>query len=153
MEVIKDAILELRREGTTILFSTHDMEVAERMCDFILMIHRGRKVLDGTLEPIQAAATAPTPSGVRASGGQPGGTGAGARTAAGRGPGERLRPPAGAAAGAGGRSPGLLRALVGQVPVEHFEVARPHLHDIFVRIAGPTPHRRRAWTEPERADA
>ena len=53
MEVIREAILELRRLGATILFSTHDMEVAERMCDFILMIHRGRKVLDGTLDSIQ----------------------------------------------------------------------------------------------------
>jgi ABC-2 type transport system ATP-binding protein len=31
----------------------------------------------------------------------------------------------------------ILGALVGKVRVEHFEVARPHLHDIFVRIAGP----------------
>ena len=43
------------RSGTTIVFSTHDMSVAERMCDFILMIHRGQKVLDGTLEEIQDA--------------------------------------------------------------------------------------------------
>ena len=53
METVREAILEVRRQGTTILFSTHDMEVAERMCDFILMIHRGRKVLDGTLDSIR----------------------------------------------------------------------------------------------------
>ena len=36
------------------LFSTHDMDVAERMCDTIFMIYRGKKVLDGTLHSIQA---------------------------------------------------------------------------------------------------
>ena len=40
--------------GTTVIFSTHDMDIAERMCDTIFMICRGRKVLDGTLEAIQA---------------------------------------------------------------------------------------------------
>jgi len=52
-EIIKEVILHLRREGATILFSTHDMAVAEKMCDFIFMIYKGRKVLDGTLESIQ----------------------------------------------------------------------------------------------------
>ena len=41
------------RRGTTVVFSTHDMATAERMCDRIFMIFRGRKVLDGTLESIQ----------------------------------------------------------------------------------------------------
>jgi len=52
-EIIKEVILELRDNGATVLFSTHDMAVAERMCDFIFMIHKGQKVLDGTLENIQ----------------------------------------------------------------------------------------------------
>ncbi len=59
-EVLKDAVLEVRRAGTTIVFSTHDMGVAERMCDRIFMIFRGRKVLDGTLAEIQAAYGADT---------------------------------------------------------------------------------------------
>jgi len=54
MEAVKDAVLELKRQGTTVIFSTHDMEVAERMCDTIFMIFRGRKVLDGTLTAIQS---------------------------------------------------------------------------------------------------
>src|SRR5207244_4181793 len=54
-EVLREAILGLRRDGTTVIFSTHDMAVAEKMCDFIFMIYQGRKVLDGTLESIQAA--------------------------------------------------------------------------------------------------
>src|SRR5579885_2472237 len=54
-DVLRDAILELRRGGATIVFSTHDMSVAEKLCDFIFMIYKGRKVLDGTLESIQDA--------------------------------------------------------------------------------------------------
>ena len=54
-EIIKDAILDLRNKGTTIIFSTHDMSTAERMCDFIFMIFKGKKVLDGTLESIQGS--------------------------------------------------------------------------------------------------
>src|SRR5438309_2453043 len=53
MEVLREAILGLRRDGATIIFSTHDMAVAEKMCDFIFMIYQGRKVLDGTLNSIQ----------------------------------------------------------------------------------------------------
>ena len=53
-EALRDAVLELRREGTTIVFSTHDMGAAERMCDRIFMIFKGNKVLDGSLDEIQA---------------------------------------------------------------------------------------------------
>src|SRR6516162_8672459 len=52
-DVLREAILELRRRGATVILSTHDMTVAETMCDHILMIFRGRKVLDGTLASIQ----------------------------------------------------------------------------------------------------
>src|SRR3954451_21727316 len=49
----RDAILLLRRRGATIILSTHDMAVAESLCDHIFMIFRGRKVLDGSLASIQ----------------------------------------------------------------------------------------------------
>ncbi len=52
-DMLKDVILELRDKGTTIVFSTHDMSVAERLCDRVFMIFKGKKVLDGTLEEIQ----------------------------------------------------------------------------------------------------
>src|SRR5437879_4885702 len=54
VEVLRDAVLDLKRAGATVIFSTHDMDVAEKMCDFIFMIYKGQKVLDGTLESIQA---------------------------------------------------------------------------------------------------
>src|SRR3954462_2117232 len=53
-EALKDAVLDLKKAGTTVVFSTHDMSAAERLCDRIFMIFRGRKVLDGTLEEIQS---------------------------------------------------------------------------------------------------
>ena len=49
MEVIKDIILEEKRKGTTIIFSTHIMEQAEKLCDYICLIDEGKKVLDGKL--------------------------------------------------------------------------------------------------------
>ena len=41
--VLRDTILDLRRTGTTVIFSTHDMPVAERMCDVIFMIYKGQQ--------------------------------------------------------------------------------------------------------------
>jgi ABC-2 type transport system ATP-binding protein len=52
-EFIKDAILDLKTKGATVIFSTHDMAVAEKMCDFIFMIFKGKKVLDGTLDEVR----------------------------------------------------------------------------------------------------
>lgn len=53
-DAVRAAILELRAQGTTVIFSTHDMTVAEQLCDSIFMIFRGKKVLDGSLDEIQA---------------------------------------------------------------------------------------------------
>ena len=54
IELIKDIILDLKRNGTTILFSTHVMEQAEKLCDHICMIASGQKVLDGSLNDVKA---------------------------------------------------------------------------------------------------
>ena len=129
-EVLKDAILDVRRQGTTIVFSTHDMGVAERMCDRICMIFRGQKVLDGTLDEIQSEYGTDTVR-VKVDGpvdmlrSLPGVTGVNDH-----GQLQELR--------FTGNPQALLSALVARVPVRHFEVSRPSLHDIFVRIARPT---------------
>jgi ABC-2 type transport system ATP-binding protein len=52
-EILKDSILQMRDRGSTIIFSTHDMSMAEKMCDYIFMIYKGEKVLDDTLSNIQ----------------------------------------------------------------------------------------------------
>ncbi len=128
-QVLKDAVLEMRRRGTTVVFSTHDMSTAERMCDRIFMIFGGRKVLDGSLQSIQDEYGADT---------------------------VRLRTAGGAAMLAGmpeveavndfgqlqevrvaGDPQRFLSRLAARTPVYHFEVTRPSLQDIFVRIALP----------------
>jgi ABC-2 type transport system ATP-binding protein len=128
-EVIKDAVLDLKREGTTVVFSTHDMGVAERMCDRIFMIYRGRKVLDGTLDEIQAEFGFDT---IRLK------TEAGARALEDlegvvevndHGNLQEIRWQ--------GDPQDLLLALAGRTAIRHFEIARPSLQDIFVRIAAP----------------
>jgi len=130
-EVLKDAVLEVRRAGTTIVFSTHDMGVAERMCDRIFMIFRGRKVLDGTLAEIQSAYGVDTVR-LRVDGGAallrslPG-----ISTVNDYGQLQEVRFP--------GDPQELLTTLVARTRVQHFEVTHPSLHDIFVRIARPTP--------------
>lgn len=53
LDVLRDAVLSLRETGTTVIFSTHDMDVAERMCDTIFMIFKGRKVLNGSVDEIR----------------------------------------------------------------------------------------------------
>ena len=50
---LKDIIVELSRGGTTIIFSTHQMDVAEKICDHVCIIARGRKVLDGGLSEVK----------------------------------------------------------------------------------------------------
>jgi ABC-2 type transport system ATP-binding protein len=126
---LRAAILEIRRRGTTVILSTHDMAVAETMCDSILMIFRGKKVLDGTLTSIQASYSSDT---------------------------IRVELQTGAALGA---LPGIervkdlgkvkelrmtpecdpqrvLEALASRARILSFAVVKPSLHDIFVRIAG-----------------
>ncbi|UCH95376.1 MAG: ATP-binding cassette domain-containing protein [Candidatus Aminicenantes bacterium] len=54
IELVKDIILEMKREGITIIFSTHLMEYAEKIVDSVVMIDKGKKVIDGTLSSIKA---------------------------------------------------------------------------------------------------
>ncbi len=130
-DVIRDAVLELQAAGTTVIFSTHDMITAEAMCDYIFMIHRGRKVLDGTLSDIQNEYGTDTIR-VRLDGGAgvlrdiPG-----VELVRDHGQLQELRNTAGC------DSQEVLAALMSRTRVHHFELARPSLHDIFVRIARP----------------
>ena len=53
-QLLKDIVMDLRRAGKTIIFSTHMMDNAERMCDAVCIIAGGRKILDGELADIKA---------------------------------------------------------------------------------------------------
>ncbi len=128
-EVLKDAVLDLKRAGTTVVFSTHDMAVAERLCDRIFMIFKGRKVLDGTLDEIQSSyghdtVRVRTADGVSALDGLDGV--------------EEVRDHGNLQEVQWNGDPQeLLHALSERTAIYHFEIARPSLHDIFVRIAAP----------------
>jgi ABC-2 type transport system ATP-binding protein len=127
--VLREMVLDLKKRGATVIFSTHDMSVAEKMCDFIFMIFRGRKVLDGTLEQIQRDFGSDT---IRVSltqavelGGLPGVLGV---TDFGKYQELRVAPNC--------DPQQLLAALLQRGQVQLFEIAHPTLQDIFVRIAG-----------------
>ena len=51
--LLKDEILNLRREGSTIIFSTHNMSSVEELCDDIALIDKSKKILDGTVSDIR----------------------------------------------------------------------------------------------------
>jgi ABC-2 type transport system ATP-binding protein len=53
VELLQEIVLELKSSGKTIIFSTHQMEVAERICDDICLINRSRKVLEGSIREVK----------------------------------------------------------------------------------------------------
>ena len=54
VELLKDLVLELKAAGKTIIFSTHQMEVAERICDDICLVNRSRKILSGSIREVKS---------------------------------------------------------------------------------------------------
>ena len=126
---IREAVLDLRRGGATVILSTHDMSVAEAMCDYIFMIFRGNKVLDGTLDAIQNQYGNDTVRVSLEKGAIP--DLPGVEKVRDLGSVQELR------ISRGYDPQELLRALVSHARVTSFSVMKPSLHDIFVRIAGP----------------
>lgn len=51
--LIKDEIYRLAQQGATIIFSTHRMEQVEEICDHIILINKGKKILDGTVKQVK----------------------------------------------------------------------------------------------------
>lgn len=54
IELVKDLILDMKREGITIIFSTHLMDYAEKIVDSIVMVSNGKKVIDGKLSDVKS---------------------------------------------------------------------------------------------------
>ena len=131
-QVLEDLIVDLHREGRTVLFSTHVMQHAERLCDRLLLIARGRLAFEGTLA--EARARLPrtirlkTRSEAAALAALPGVAEVIADAAAGE---YELR----LAAGADGE--GVLRACFERgLALARFDMSEPALHDIFVALVG-----------------
>lgn len=58
-DIMAKEILRLRDEGTTVIFSTHDMESVEELCDYITLINRAENILTGTIGEVRARYTQP----------------------------------------------------------------------------------------------
>jgi ABC-2 type transport system ATP-binding protein len=135
LQVMKDVVVEIARSGRTVLFSTHIMEQAERMCDRIAIIARGRKLVDGRIADIKAE------GGTRhvflgfADGGGKAASILADRTLVARADDSGATAEVELAVGA---SPDkLLRALVSAgVGLHRFEVAEPSLQSIFIAKVG-----------------
>jgi ABC-2 type transport system ATP-binding protein len=129
-DVLLQAILELQKNGTTVIFSTHDMATAEKVCDYVFMIHKGKKVLDGTLSEIQDKYGSDTlrircknkPSGLDRI--------HGVDKVHDFGQSQELR------ISPSSDPQDILRELMKDNILISFELIKPSLHDIFVRIAG-----------------
>jgi ABC-2 type transport system ATP-binding protein len=130
---IRGAVLEMRKRGCTVIVSTHDMGVAESLCDSIFMIFRGKKVLDGSLASIQSSYGSDTIRVEVEGGASVLGELPGIEHVKDLGQVQELR-----------MAPGcdpqqVLRTLLARTRIVAFSVVQPSLHDIFVRIAGPQP--------------
>jgi ABC-2 type transport system ATP-binding protein len=129
-DMLRDIISGMRGSGKTILFSTHVMHEAEQLCDFIVLINRGKVVVNGTLDEIRAGHEANIVS-IELEGDA-----------------EFVRAlPMVRAVEPNGRRldvrlqdqadpQDLLRVLVERARVRAFEIKQPSLHEIFVRLVG-----------------
>jgi ABC-2 type transport system ATP-binding protein len=129
-DLLKSVILEMRDEGKTVIFSTHVMHQAEKLCDSILLINKGRAILDNSLATIHAQYKSgavcinvegdtafieqlPMVTAVKVEGND-------------------LE----IALAEDADPQELLKALVSRVRVNKFEVKVPSLHEIFVNLVG-----------------
>jgi ABC-2 type transport system ATP-binding protein len=125
-DVLREAVLELGSRGKTILFSSHNMEVAEKICSRLLIIDHGREVLSGSLADIKSRYGHNTVA-VEFDGTIDFGSLSGMVRNVDRFPRwVELELVEGASAQA------LLQCLLGQVSIRKFEVVSPSLHRIFV---------------------
>jgi ABC-2 type transport system ATP-binding protein len=129
VEMVRDVILQLKHQGKTVLFSTHVMEQAEQICDSVLLLNKGRKVLDGPLAEVKR-------QGPRSVVLDYDGDGAllqslpGVERVNDSGKHAELRLTEGADAQE------ILARLVGRLTIRRFDTSEPSLHEIFVRAVG-----------------
>lgn len=130
-DVLRDAVLAMNEQGTTIVFSTHVMEQAEQLCAELIMIHHGEVRLSGTLDQVRAAEgrnAAHIRYRLKAGQDLSGLPGVTAVTDHGNEAELTLEP--------GADANRLLAGLIERAEVRRFEVRTPSLHEIFKRIAG-----------------
>jgi ABC-2 type transport system ATP-binding protein len=147
--LLEQVIREQAEAGRTVLFSTHVMEHAERLCNRIILMARGRKVFDGTVE--EALAEVPRQVTLGAPEGEPMES-----VLAGFGDLEPLSQDADERIWRLTLKPGadaqqVLRACVeAGLKLTRFEPRRPHLHDAFVALVGEEGARDLDAAEPSK---
>ena len=129
VELMRDLILDMKREGRTVIFSTHIMHQAEQLCDAIMLIHRGKKILDGPLAQIRASSD----RGVML---DYDGDGAVLRELQGVTRVNDSGKQAEIFLAEGVDPQSILEALVGKLRIRRFDLSEPSLHEIFVRAVG-----------------
>jgi len=129
-ELLKDIIDQMRNEGKTVIFSTHVMHEAEKLCDSILLINKGNVVLDNTLDRIRSQQSSDVVS-VELEGDT---TFIEALPMVTRVQlyGNRLE----ISLAKNSDPQQLLRALVERVRIRAFEIKVPSLHEIFINLVG-----------------
>jgi ABC-2 type transport system ATP-binding protein len=135
-QALKDTVVELRRRGKTVIFSTHLMDNAERLCDAVCIIARGEKVLDGLVSDVKRAH-----GGRHVALGLDGGTSNGVagvlgdRALVARVDDQNRFLELELAPGASAQA--LLERLVGAgAQINRFELVQPSLHQIFLQKVG-----------------
>jgi ABC-2 type transport system ATP-binding protein len=134
--LLREALLELRDAGRTIIFSTHQMELVELLCDSIAIVDRGRIVASGTVGDVkrasgrrvvrlavEGAAAAAWLSGLE-----------GARVTRTGGDGLEVSLPSD-----GDPNAILAQAVARDARVTHFEVTEPTVEELFVQLVGHSP--------------
>jgi ABC-2 type transport system ATP-binding protein len=129
-DLLKDIMLELKKAGRTIIFSTHRMEQVEKLCDDICLINKAKKVLDGALRDIKHSYGKNTVI-VEFQGNDDFARDERFVQAAnnyGNYVELKLKP--------GADPQELLRSMVGKTAITRFEVAEPSLNEIFKEVVG-----------------
>ncbi len=131
--LFKDRILELHRGGTTIVFSTHQMETAERLCKEIALINKGKLVLSGSLAKVKEGFGKNSVLIEYEGDGSFLGSLPGVASVDGYGSYSEVRLHDGA------DPQEMFRAVAGRLRVSKFEIVAPTLHNIFIEKVGAPP--------------
>jgi ABC-2 type transport system ATP-binding protein len=135
-QVLKDTLFDLKTRGKTILLSTHIMEQAEKLCDHICIIARGKKLVDGTLAEVKH-----THAGQHVLIGFDGANGDAARIFADRrlvAKSDDSQQYAELELAPNADAQEILKALVASgARLSRFELAEPSLNKIFIDLVGP----------------
>jgi ABC-2 type transport system ATP-binding protein len=129
-DLFKDVIVEVNRAGATILFSTHQMDTAERLCKRIALINHGKVALAGVLSELKAGFGKNSVLMEFEGEGSFLGSLPGIARVDDYGQYQEIR----LAAGADPQE--LLRASVGRLRIRRFEIVSPTLHNIFIELVG-----------------